>query len=260
MNPSITTPHSSMEPLWFQRVRDAFWWCFLIWTFVGFFVMPMGIGAHWIRENIGIVSLQGPLISFLSISDAIWMVLAAGVVYFQALRREGPRRARVWALVIIVGSALAESIGAMTGFPFGSYKYTDNLGWRILGVLPFTIPLAWLVIVFAARDLLLNFLPQIGRWKLALGVGGIALLTDLNLEFVAWKVRAYWVWYPFERGPIPSWPPWQNYVSWFVLATLFALVTRPTKAPAGLSERWRPPLVLLLMNLLFLVVLAVRFW
>ncbi len=247
-------------PAWFGKVENTFWWVFLIWTFVGFFVMPFEIGPTWVRENIPYKSLHDFIIGFLRMSDAIWMILAAGVVYFHAMRQEGAATARRWAIIIMIGSAVAEWVGAETGFPFGSYKYTDNMGIRLFGVLPFTIPLAWLVIILAARQFLLLVLPKIQRLALAFGVGLIALLTDLNLEFVAWKVRAYWVWYPFERGEIPSWPPWQNYVSWFVLATLLALFTPPSKDPAKIVKGWRPPLVLLLMNLLFLVVQALRLW
>lgn len=247
-------------PSWFRKIENAFWYVFLIWTFVGFLVMPFEIGPIWVRENVPYQGLQELIIRFLTMSDAIWMILAGGVVYFHALRQEGPRTARRWALIIMLGSAVAEWVGAVTGFPFGPYIYTDNLGVRIFGVLPFTIPIAWLVIVLAARQFYLLVFPRIQRLQLALGVGFLALLTDLNLEFVAWKIRAYWIWYPFERGDIPSWPPWQNYVSWFVLATLFAWFTPPGTELGKRARGWRPPLVLLLMNLLFLVVQAFRLW
>ena len=92
------------------------------------------------------------------------------------------------------------------------------------GVLPLAIPLAWLVVI------LLRTLPRRAGCarpppasQIALGVAVAAMLTDVNLEFVAWKVRGYWVWYPQAApGTAPGWPPCQNYVSWFVLSGALA--------------------------------------
>ena len=32
------------------------------------------------------------------------------------------------------------------------------------------------------------------------GVATVAVLTDLNLEYVAWKIRGYWIWFPQSHG------------------------------------------------------------
>ena len=119
-------------------------------------------------------------------------------------------------------------------------------------MLPAAIPLAWLVIVLCGRYFVLTLGPQVSRWGLALEVGSVALLTDMNLEFVAWKVRGYWIWYPGQGDAAPLWPPWQNYASWFVLTLLLTAVLPPsyglrTRRPANT----RPILILGLMNLLF---------
>ena len=46
------------------------------------------------------------------------------------------------------------------------------------------------------------------------GPANLRLLTDAHLELLAWKVRAWWIWYP-ALAPAPSFPPWQNYATWF---------------------------------------------
>ena len=95
--------------------------------------------------------------------------------------------------------------------------------------------------------------------KLALGVGLIAVLTDLNLEFVAWKVRGYWLWYPDLKGIAPTHPPLQNFVAWFVLSFVLALLL-PTnhELRSRRPSPFRPLAVLGLMNTLFIVVYAAR--
>ena len=40
-----------------------------------------------------------------------------------------------------------EAVGLATGFPYGSYTYSDALGPTLLGV-PFLVPLAWLMMAW----------------------------------------------------------------------------------------------------------------
>jgi uncharacterized membrane protein len=246
-------PAPAAAPLPRQRSpADWLWLAFLVWTAIGFVVLPFDIGRHglpaWIRE----ATLRHLAAAFLRQADAIWMLLAAANVYVCAAASEGLPTARRWALIILTGSAACEWIGVRTGVPFGAYCYTDQFGWRLGGVLPAAIPLAWLVILICGRYLLLALRPQATRLEVALGVAMIALATDANLEFVAWKLRGYWLWYPGRSGPLPAWPPWQNYASWFLLSFLLSwllptnFALRPRRAAAT-----RPILILALMNLLF---------
>lgn len=244
-----------LEPL-----HAVLWILFLIWTAIGAAVMPLELGPAQIREWIPYADLQVALVAFLEISDAIWIVLAAALAYLALAEHEGLATARRWSLFILAGSAALETVGAVTGLPFGPYVYTDRFGWRILGVLPFTIPLAWLTIVICGRYLVLLVRPRASRWQIALGTGLAAVLTDLNLEPIAWKVRAYWLWYPTQSGA-PSHPPLQNYVSWFVAATLLALAFPRRAVETGQKpDPRRPVLILSLMNALFLLVHAVRYF
>ncbi len=237
-----------------QKISNWLWWLFLIWTAIGFWVMPFDIGAAEIKSWIDWLPLQNVLLAVLRISDALWMVFAAAFTYFYLVRHEGLVVARRAALIILAGSALLEWIGVKTGYPFGPYIYTDRIGTRIFG-LPFTIPLAWLVIVACARYTVLTFREHATRWQIALGTGLLAVLTDISLEWVAWKIRAYWLWY-FPLANTPDWPPLQNYLSWFVFATLFAWIAFPGARPVG--RHWRPVILLAAINLLFWVTILLR--
>ena len=221
--------------------------------------MPLGIGQgtvdHWTPPG----SIREALTSLLHVSDSVWIYLAAIVIYLQTAASEGLTIARRWTLILLVGSGVFEWIGARTGFPFGPYRYTDNFGWRIGGVLPVAIPLAWMVVILCGRALILRLRPASTRFELALGVALVATLTDANLEAVAWKVRGYWNWYPDAPGPVPGWPPLQNYLAWFGLSLVLAYVLPPNHAlrPTNPSP-YRPILVLGLMNALFIVVYTTR--
>ncbi len=233
------------------------WYLFLIWTAVGTIVMPFGIDGQRVGELTGSELWAHWASAVLRPADAIWMVLAFAVVYLHVALSYGLVTARRWGLVILIGSGAIEAIGAMTGWPFGPYHYTDNMGLRLFGVLPFTIPLAWFVIVATAQAAIVSLRPAWNRFQQALIVATVATLTDLNLEFIAWQVREYWIWYPDQAAglsaTVPAWPPLQNYLSWFAVSFLLsvALVRNNNRRQ---PFPWRPTMVLVLMNALFLLV------
>jgi uncharacterized membrane protein len=228
------------------------WRALLVWTLVEGVVLPFDIGATQVK-NIPL-ALQSSCIALLQASDTIWIVLATAFVYIDLIRREGLPVARRAALAILLGSGLAAALGAKTGFPYGPFIFTSQLGAKIAGV-PFAVPLLWLVIVATARYAVLHFWEHARRWQIALGTGFLAAATDASLERVAWKIRAWWLWY-FPLANTPDWPPLQNYPSWFCLAALLAWVAFPSSRPVGRHEK---PVVLLgLLNLVCWITLAVR--
>jgi len=240
-----------------------FWWqftwiFFLVWSAVGLFVLPLGLGESWVRTLVDDPQAQKGMTEFLKLSDAIWLVAAAIVVIWSQFHLEGWKKTVRASLLIGIGSAVIEWIGAKTGVPFGPYIYTDNMGWQIGGVLPFTIPLAWIIIITGGRYLVEAIRPGLSPRMFALAVGAVALLTDLNLEIVAWKIRAYWIWYPFEQGPVPAMPPWQNYAAWFVLGICFTRLQPMVPSLPRSAAFWRPIVVLGVINLLFIAANIVR--
>lgn len=250
-----------------KRLADLPWFVFLVWTAVGAVVMPLRLEAGNVATALaakGFPAVGEVAGAILRAGDAVWIVLAAVVVYLATAAAEGLSRARRWAAVILAGAAAAEFVGARTGFPFGPYAYaTDRFGWRLGGVLPFTIPLAWLVIVLGGRSLVGRVWPTAGRATLALGVAVAGVATDVNLEFIAWRERGYWTWYPGWPEPLPTWPPAQNFAAWFVLLFGFSLVLPPDatlRTDRARRAAWRPALVLLAMNGLFLLLHAARWW
>ena len=204
MRPRPLDPRPPSTPRWRHRLADLPWAVFLVWTAVGAVVMPLRLDADRVAEALAAAPGLGAVMGrILRAGDAVWIVLAAVVVYLDTAAAEGPGRTRRWAAIILPGAAVAEWVGARTGFPFGPYAYTtDRFGWRLGGVLPFTIPLAWLIIVLGARALVGRVWPTAGRAGLALGVAVVGVMTDVNLEFIAWRERGYWAWYPGSAGAL----------------------------------------------------------
>jgi uncharacterized membrane protein len=174
--------------------------------------------------------------------DPILIFLAFANTHLVAARQWGGTAARRWALFIIVSSLAVETLGAMTGFPFGVYTYTDRFG-PVVGVVPLAIPLAWQVVLTNALFLVRAFAPHLPRWGEAAAAGAIATLYDAVLEPFATTVKGYWHW---RDGAVPL----QNYVAWLVVGTLLVRAFTPTSA--GRADRdARPALILGATVLLF---------
>jgi hypothetical protein len=230
---------------------------FGVWMLVGFFTTPMQISIgqvdHW-----GIYSVAGTeswLRSFIRFNlengDALIIGFAAINTHLIIWRLWGGRRARIWALRVIGLTAAIETLGVLTGFPFGSYTYTSYLGPRLGGLLPLAIPFAWYVIVTNCLVLLrqtpLSLLPL----PEAVVVGLMATTYDWIMEPFAWKIRAYWQW-------TGNSVPFQNYVTWLVLATCLVRGLAPQTQALRLGWDFRPALMIGSFVLLFIITRCVH--
>lgn len=245
----------------FQALASFLWPLLLVWTALGLFVMPLhswSISEVQVREQLSNPELRDAVLLLLTSFTPFWFVLAASCTYLHTVEAEGLPTARRWAGLVLGGSAVLCFLGATTGFPFGPFAYTGVLGFRFARILPFAAPLLWLVVILCSRYTLLCLLPralQWSRWQLALATSTLVLLTDLNMEPIAWKMLAWWTWYP-GRIISPTLPPVQNYATWFLVAFCFSLAFRENRksppAPFFLGSHRNPTIILGLMNALFL--------
>jgi bisanhydrobacterioruberin hydratase len=195
-------------------------------------------------------------------------------------------------LLILLISGSIEHTGTVTGFPFGSYQYTDVLVPKVFDVLPLAIPFAWLLVVPAAigtterllyRGPLFPSLTQLHvhssrskMWFKVMGAAAFALLLDLTIEPVAVHINGYWVWDYSEVGYYGV--PISNFVGWWITAVLLvwlllllqraSVLARYTPHPRpvegsrfhGQPTRfkqmcpWLPPLLYLLNLTMFVLV------
>ncbi|WP_435818144.1 carotenoid biosynthesis protein [Micromonospora matsumotoense] len=170
-----------------------------------------------------------------------------------ALLSRGPRAALALVAVATGGGFAIEALGVATGFPFGSYDYSGELGPKLAGV-PLIIPLAWTWMAWPAWLAAVRLTTPAGRaagtatagtgtagtgtpgW--AGHVGRVALATvglagwDLFLD-PQMVAEGYWVW----RDATPALPglpgiPVSNYLGWLLFAVLLMSALRPLAGPA----------------------------
>ncbi|SCL68378.1 carotenoid biosynthesis protein [Micromonospora peucetia] len=213
-----------------------------------------------------------------------------------ALLSRGPRTAAALVAVATVGGFAIEALGVATGFPFGSYDYSGELGPKLAGV-PLIIPLAWTWMAWPAWLAATRLTGgdagrpehrsdaggqsghrsdaggqsghrgdaggRLGRRGGAFGVRRIALAA---VGLAAWDLfldpqmvaEGYWVW----RDATPALPglpgiPVSNYLGWLLFAVLMMSALRPLAGPAvATTDRRDDPMFALWLWTYFSSVLA----
>jgi uncharacterized membrane protein len=145
------------------------------------------------------------------------------------------------ALTFIV-SLLFESVGVATGLVYGPYHYTDQLGPKFLGLVPYLIPLAWFMMLYPSLLIAAHLTPE--DWTpvkrgLAVAALGALVMTAWDLALDPFMVKAgHWVW---DVSGDYFGIPLQNYFGWwvtsFVTLGLFLVFSKWTPGVSA-SETW----------------------
>jgi uncharacterized membrane protein len=246
MNPPSSLSRS-LAPL-----AGIFWALYLVTSVLVAIVWISGFGEWMLTEPSFIRAipnseLRSGLVLFSRGIDSAWVALGAVAIYLGLARSEGLSLARRWAVAIMITVFAVTMISVKTRWPLGPIHYRENLGWKI-GAVPFGIPLLWLIIVAGSREVALRLNTRAGHSATAITTAILALLTITNLDPVAWKYRAWWLWYPrpFEG---PNHAPFQSYATWFVAALVLAWFMRSLRVvPDGAKRPWAPVIVWSVLN------------
>jgi carotene biosynthesis associated membrane protein len=174
----------------------------------------------------------------------------------------GWRKTAVFAAISIAFSLSFELFGTGTGWPFGNYEYTDFLGAKVLGRVPWTIPLSWFYMGLASFLLgswLASRLEQRNRgvWSVLLGAWLLTawdLVLDPAMAHESLRVQ-FWIWH--EQGPYFGMPI-KNFAGWALTGLLFMAVSRWLwRSDAALTQReLRLPGIVFVANMLFAMVIS----
>lgn len=181
-------------------------------------------------------------------AGSLHIVLGAAAMFAFGVAALGLRPTAIFFACAVPISLASELLGTGTGWPFGNYAYTDFLGFKIAGHVPFSIPLSWFYVGFAAlllgnaiaaaRDLR----PR-GVWAVGLGVWFLTvwdLVLDPAMAHASLAVK-FWEW--SETGPYFGMPV-QNFVGWSATGLIFMALARwlwrrDAPAPVG-AGIWFP--------------------
>lgn len=192
-----------------------------------------------------------------------YMVMAAAAVAIYAYRTLGLWHWLSFMIPAVVLSLGSELLGTSTGFPFGEYRYLSGLGYKIAGLVPFTIPLSWFYLGFSAYIIALAGLKrlEIANWLCQLGAIVCGSLCLTSWDFVLDPAMS--------QAPIPFWVwdqpgaffgmPYQNFAGWMGTGILFMTLAtllwqvKPVTIP---HKDLKLPLAVYLANFMFATVLS----
>lgn len=173
----------------------------------------VGTAAHLYQPTLGLMTAMTP-----------WFLLACGLAVIWPSFKSGGKRFLLWGVTVFLVTFFLEALGVATGMVFGEYRYGSILGLSAFGV-PVVIAFNWAVVVYGA-------VRMAGRRKrsdfmTAVMTGAVATMFDWIMEPVAIRLD-YWTW---ARGIIPL----QNYLAWFVIATVSAFAYLKLVSNASLA-------------------------
>jgi uncharacterized membrane protein len=188
-------------------------------------------------------------------AGSLHMVLGAAAMFAFSLAALGRRRTLIFFVLACGLSLTAELIGTGTGYPFGNYEYTSGLGYKVLGRVPFSIPLSWFYMGLASFMLGTILARQHAVWSVIIGA---YLLTAWDLVLDPAMAHpglplTFWTWH--QAGPYFGMPI-QNFVGWTATGALFMGLSRWLwrSDPPIVSPGF--PLTIYLLNLMFAIVLS----
>ena len=241
--------------------------------------MAFGLaGLLWVMPHPEVLSLipSGQTLFRWSMAGGgvIYILLGTAAVAIYAYRTLGLGRWLAFMLPAVGLSLTSELLGTSTGFPFGDYSYLSGLGYKIAGLVPFTIPLSWfylgLTSYLLARSGITALAARRGQSLDWLGQGLAILLGALLLtswDFVldpAMSQTAMPFWYWHQPGAFFG-MPYQNFVGWMGTGVVFITVAAllwGKQAPVLRSAELNLPLAVYLGNFTFAAVMSIGagFW
>jgi putative membrane protein len=242
-----SSPLSGLAP----KVHQVLFWLFLL-----------QFALDWTR-----LWLPWPLLGNAHWPDGLLLVLTTATLLASLTRQLPGQNVMLASIVIAFISGAVQSLGALTGIPFGPYVYTDHIGQQVFYPLPWAVPLIWITTILASRGgarLILRPWRKTNTYGFRL-IGlttALVVLLDLGLEPFATRVKHYWFWNPTKFRFDWYGAPGVHFFAWAVTTVLILAFATPSlinKKPMPQPPPDYAPLVVwLLLNLLFATGAAVH--
>lgn len=187
----------------------------------------------------------------------------------------GAKRALVVFIVSFVVSLASELAGTSSGFPFGGYGYTQQLGYLIAGLVPFNIPTSWFYMLMASIAICGRLLPAkddgLSRWWWSFVAALVLTGWDVSMD-PAMVETSHWLWrvpdlsahsafLQFIGTPMFFGMPLTNWLGWILTGTIVARIMLALVPPTEWAARVSPsrfPLVLYGVNGLLPIAICFR--
>jgi putative membrane protein len=208
-----------------ERIRNV-----SIWALVGVFALFSALKP--ILADSGLAALI-PAISILT---------PVGFVVLHGSRQLGWARLAYFFAIASIVSWSYESLSIATGFPFGHYHYTDEMGPKI-GTVPVLIMPAYYAVCYVAWHLAKLLIDRrdaqadrVQTFTVPLLAAFVMVMWDMGMDPSRATVRQAWIWH--EGGSYFG-VPFENFVGWLLcvwtIFQIYALVQRVDASPVGVT-------------------------
>jgi putative membrane protein len=182
------------------------------------------------------------------------VVLGALAGLLHAMAHLGWRRALAIFVAGFSISLAAELTGTTTGYPFGSYSYTTQLGFLIGGRVPFNIPASWFFMLYASLAICGRLLAarddNASRWRWAVLAAFVLTAWDVSMD-PAMVATTHWLWHlpSAEEASLGRrlfvsaffyGMPLTNWLGWLLTGTIVARVMLAIVPPSAWAARVSP--------------------
>jgi isopentenyl-diphosphate delta-isomerase type 1 len=205
----------------------------------------------------------GPVLAFLAIGaffmvnvelppwshylSAVNVVLFALPSFWAVRWWLGWRDGAILIAVLGVYALAIEASAILTGFPYGHFGYSDLLGFRMFGLVPWTVAFAWTPLLLGAYAVAANLFA--GRISRVVATTLILTLFDVVLDPGAVRL-GFW---RYDGGGWFYGVPMSNFIGWLVSGLMGSVILE------GLVAYFKP-LMPTPMQLATSVILIIFFW
>lgn len=163
-------------------------------------------------------------------AGATHIILGAAAMFAFGGVTIGWAKTGIFFFVCYTLSITSELVGTGTGWPFGNYEYTSFLGYKVLGRVPYTIPLSWFYVGFAsfllATAIVRRYrLGNVAIWSVLIGTWLLTvwdLVLDPAMAHESLHIQ-FWIW--DETGPYFGMPV-KNFIGWSLTGLAFMALSR----------------------------------
>ncbi|MFN5857790.1 MAG: gamma-carotene 1'-hydroxylase CruF [Pseudanabaenaceae cyanobacterium] len=193
---------------------------------------------------------------------AVYMIFGAIAATIYGYHTLGLKRTLMFLLPAVGISLTSELLGTSTGFPFGAYSYLSGLGYKIAGLVPFTIPLSWFYVGFACVLLgstMLRSGDSVAKRALMIFFGALMLTSwDFVLDpAMSQTPYPFWEWH--QAGEFFG-MPLQNFAGWMgtgaTFMTVASLLWGKNQQPQLNRQQLVFPLAIYIANFMFALILS----
>lgn len=178
--------------------------------------------------------------SLKAVVPAVSILVPTVFALLHGTRRLGGRTMGVFFAITFVVSWCYESLSIATGFPFGHYHYTANLGPK-LGQVPLLIMPAYFAVCYLSWNLAHVVLDKFDqqadallRFAVPVLASFIMVMWDMSMDPARATVSKAWIWH--DGGGYFG-VPFSNFMGWFLcvytIFQLLALYLMRTRAHGG---------------------------